>query len=65
MKATSNNKDEELKNLQQSLPSLENENEMLKEEVESMHQKDYIETFENVKYKKEVRMLYYDFLLMN
>ena len=36
LQAASKKKDEELKNLQQSLSRLENENEMLKEEVESM-----------------------------
>ena len=70
LKATCNSKDEERKNLQQSLSSLEGENEMLKEEVESMLQKAYIHNFgmiyfhihKNGKYRKEIRMLYYDLL---
>ena len=64
-KAANNNNNKELRNLQQSVSSLENENEKLKEEIEGMLEKDYIQTFKDGKFTKEIRMVYYDLLSMN
>eukprot|EP00794_Sanderia_malayensis_P002877 gene2877-3328_t len=65
LKAANNNNNKELRNLQQSVSNLENENEKLKEEIEGMLEKDYIQTFKDGKFTKEIRMVYYDLLSMN
>lgn len=61
----SKSKEEELKDLKENVSSLENENEKLKEEVENVLGKTFVQTFKDRKYTKEIRMVYYELLSMN
>ena len=56
---------EKVRNLNESIESLENENEELKEQLDELMKNNAISLFKNGKYTKEIKMLYYDLLSLN
>ena len=54
-----------MKDLNNSVRSLENENEVLREELDNLMNQDFVKNFKDEKYSKEIRMVYFDLLSMN
>ena len=54
-----------MKDLNDSVRSLENENEESREELDNLMNQDFVENFKDGKYSKEIRMVYFDLLSMN